>query len=179
MVAMGLLVIVFGINVASHIFGMKIMEKTNAKAAASDEARENLTRMMEEICSAKSVAVGTGSQSSFSEIAIDTAQQGAALQIYPTASTNVFIRYYLDATAKTLNRMTNGGSGAVVAAGIKNTIPFTAEDTVGNVVTNNQNNRVIGLSLQFQQLQYTNLIVGSNNFYTSYQVQTKMARRAF
>ena len=67
----------------------------------------------------------------------------------------------------------------MVAAGIKNTNLFTAEDAVGNVVSNNQNNCVIGLSLQFQQLQYTNLIVGSNNFYTSYQVQTKMARRAF
>jgi len=179
MVALGLLLIVFGGNVASHLFGMKIMEKTNAKAGASGEARENLTVLMAEICSAKSVAVGNGSQSWFSEISIDTAQKGAALQIYPTTNTNVFVRYYLDASAKTLNRMTNGGTGVAVATGIKNTDLFTAEDAVGSVVSNNQNNCVIGLSLQFQHLQHTNMPVGSNSFYTSYQVRTKIARRSF
>ena len=179
MVAMGLLLIVFGGMVASHLFGMKIMEKISAKAGASAEARENLNILLAEVGSAKSVAVGSGSQSSFSESAIDTAQQGAALQIYPTTSTNLFIRYYLDTAAKTLNRMTNGGTGVEVATGIKNTVPFTAEDVVGNIVTNNQHNSVIGLSLQFQQLQYTNMPVGSNNFYTSYQIRTKIARRSF
>ena len=81
MVATGLLLIVFGANMASHLFGMKIMEKINARAGASTEARENISTLMAEICSAKSVAVGNGSQSSFSEIAIDTPQIGAALQI--------------------------------------------------------------------------------------------------
>lgn len=179
MVATGLLLIVFGANMASHLFGMKIMEKINARAGASTEARRNISTLMAEICSAKSVAVGNGSQSSFSEIAIDAAQQGAALQIYPTTNTNTFVRYYLNAAAKTLNRMTNGGSGVVVAGGVKNTDLFAAEDALGNTVSNNQNNCVIGLNLQFQQLQYTNISVGSNSFYTSYQVRTKLARRAF
>jgi len=179
MVATGLLLIVFGANMASHLFGMKIMEKINARAGASTEARENISTLMAEICSAKSVAVGNGSQSSFSEIAIDTAQKGAALQIYSTTNTNTFVRYYLDAAAKTLNRMTNGGSGVVVASGVKNTDLFAAEDALGNTVSNNQNNCVIGLNLQFQQLQYTNISVGSNSFYTSYEVRTKLARRAF
>jgi hypothetical protein len=47
------------------------------------------------------------------------------------------------------------------------------------MVSNNQNNCALGLLLQFQQIQYTNLPVGSNNFYTSYQVRTRIARRAF
>lgn len=179
MVATGLLLIVFGANMASHLFGMKIMEKINARAGASTEARRNISTLMAEICSAKSVAVGNGSQSSFSAIAIDTAQRGAALQIYSTTNTNTFVRYYLNAATKTLNRMTNGGSGVVVAGGIKNTDLFAAEDALGNTVSNNQNNCVIGLKLQFQQLQYTNISVGSNNFYTSYEVRTKLARRAF
>lgn len=179
MVATGILLIVFGGNVASHLFGMKIMEKTNARAGASTEARENIRILMAEVCSAKSIAVGTGSVSAFTEFGMNVQQKGSALQIYPTTSTNVFVRYYLNATAKTLNRMTNGGTGGVVAGGIKNTDLFAAEDALGNVVSNNQNNCVIGLNLQFQHLQYTNLAVGSNSFYTSYQVQTKLARRAF
>jgi hypothetical protein len=178
-IAMGLVVIVFGGILASHLFGMKLMERSNAKAAASAEAWGNFNTLMAEICAAKSVAVGSGGQSSFSETAIDTAQKGPALQIYPTTDTNVFIRYYLSAAAKTLNRMTNGATPVVIASGIKNTEPFTAEDAIGNIVTNNQNNCAIGLALQFQQVQYTNLPVGTNSYYTSYQVRTKIARRPF
>ena len=179
MVATGILLIVFGGNVASHLFGMKIMEKINARAGASTDARKNIRTLMAEVCSAKSIAVGTGSQSAFTEFGMNVLQQGAALQIYPTTSTNAFIRYYLDSSAKTLNRMTNGGTGGVVAGGVKNTDLFTREDALGNIVSNNQNNCVIGLNLQFQYLQYTNMLVGSNSFYTSYQVRTKLARRAF
>jgi hypothetical protein len=179
MVATGILLIVFGGNVASHLFGMRIMEKTNARAGASTDARENIRTLMAEVCSAKNVAVGTGNQSAFTEFGMNVQQKGSALQVYPTANTNVFVRYYLDATAKTLNRMTNGGSGFVIASGIKNTDLFAAEDVLGNVVSNNQNNCVIGLNLQYQYLQYTNMSVGSNSFYTSYQVRTKIARRAF
>jgi len=179
MVATGILLIVFGGNVASHLFGMRIMEKTNARAGASTDAREYIRTLMAEVCSAKNVAVGTGNQSAFTEFGMNVQQKGSALQVYPTANTNVFVRYYLDATAKTLNRMTNGGSGLVIASGIKNTDLFAAEDVLGNVVSNNQNNCVIGLNLQYQYLQYTNMSVGSNSFYTSYQVRTKLARRAF
>lgn len=177
--ATGILIIVFGGNVASHLFGMKIMEKANARAGASTEARENIRILMAEVCSAKSVAVGTGSVSAFTEFGMNVQQKGAALQIYPTTSTNLYIRYFLNATAKSLSRMTNGGADAVVAMGIKNTDLFTAEDAIGNILSNNQNNCVIGLNLQFEHLQYTNMPVGSNNFYTSYQVRTKLARRAF
>ena len=179
MVATGILTIVFGGMVASHLFGMKIMEKTNARAGASTEARENIRTLMAEVCSAKNIAVGTGSQSAFTEFGMSVQQKGSALQLYPTTNTNIFVRYYLDSSAKTLNRMTNGASGLVVASGIKNTDLFAAEDVLGNVVSNNQNNCVIGLNLQFQYLQYTNMPVGSNSFYTSYQVRTKLARRGF
>lgn len=179
LVATGILLIVFGGNVASHLFGMKIMEKSNARAGASTDARENIRTLMAEVCSAKSIAVGTGSQSAFTESGMNVQQKGSALQIYPTTNTNVFVRYYLNSSAKTLNRMTNGASGLVVASGIKNTDLFAAEDVLGNIVSNNQNNCVIGLNLQFQHLQYTNMLVGSNSFYTSYQVRTKLARRAF
>jgi hypothetical protein len=179
MVATGLLVIVFGANVASHLFGMKIMEKVNARAGASGEARKNINTLMLEVCSAKSVVVGNGSAATFTAIANDVAQRGAALQIYPTTNTNVYVRYFLSASAKTFNRMTNGGTAVVVARGIKNTDLFAAEDALGNVVSNNLNNSVIGLNLQFQHLQYTNIPVSTGSFYTSYQVRTKLARRSF
>jgi hypothetical protein len=179
MVATVILLIVFGGNVASHLFGMKIMEKINARAGASAQARENIRTLLAEVCSAKNVAVGSGNQSSFTESGMNVQQKGSALQIYPTTNTNVFIRYYLNNSTKTLNRMTNGGSGVVIASGLKISDIFTAEDAAGNIVSNNQNNCVIGLLIKFENLLYTNILVGSGNFYTSYEVQTKLARRSF
>lgn len=180
MMAMGLLVIVLGGTVAGHLFGIRVMDRTNAKASASAEARRNLNALTEEICSAKNVVVGNGSQTSFSQAGMYVPQKGGALQIYPSTNTNVFIRYYLDSSAKTLTRMTNGAStGVIVANGIKNSDLFTAEDFAGNILSNNQNNCVIGLALQFCQVYSANQPVGTNDFYTSYQVRSKIARRPF
>jgi hypothetical protein len=43
---------------------------------------------------------------------------------------------------------------------ITNNIVFSAEDAVGNVLTNNDNNRVIALTLQFYQIQYPIIKIG-------------------
>jgi hypothetical protein len=180
MVAMTLLLIALGGAVASHLFGLGIMEKPSAKVGASAEARRNLSTLMSEVCSSQNAVVGNGTRNSFSEAGLDAPQKGTALQIYPSSDTNSFIRYFLDTAAKTLNRVTNGASAAaVVASGISNSDLFTAEDFAGNVVSNNQNNCAIGLTLQFSQVQNANWPVGPNAFYTSYQVRTKIARRVF
>ena len=177
--AMGLLVLLLGGAVASHIFGALLLEKNSAKATASAEARQNITTLMSEVCSAKNVLVGNGSSSSFSGAGADLPQQGNALQIYPSSDTNVFIRYFLDTTAMALTRMTNGGAAVTLASGISNSVLFTVEDLAGNVLTNNQNNSVIGLNLQFYQVQNANLLIGPTAEYSSYQVRSKFARRAF
>lgn len=180
MVAIGLLVILLGVTVATQLIGMRMLEKTDAKGSASTEARRNISRLLAEVCSAKNVLVGNGSETSFSEAGKDVPQQGVALQIYPSTDTNIFIRYFLNTVAKTLNRATNGGAASiVVASGIKNPILFTAENFAGNILTNTQNNSLIGVSLQFYQLQTAGLPVGPTNFYTSYQIQSKIAQRAF
>jgi hypothetical protein len=74
--------------------------------------------------------------------------------------------------------MLNGtNSFAVVANFITNSTIFSSEDAFGNVLTNNQNNRVIALKLQFYQMQYPIVRIGPGNYYDFYQLSTKTTRR--
>ena len=145
----------------------------------NDESRKALNLLTAEIRAAKSVRLGTGTLSSFSEVAINTAEQGNALQVYPTTDTNNFIRYFWDATDNTLKRTTNGSSAmTIVANSISNSLVFTAENYAGTVLTNNQNNCVIGLNLQIYQLDYPVTQIGPGKFYDTYRLHTKVTRRA-
>jgi hypothetical protein len=65
-----------------------------------------------------------------------------------------------------------------IAEFLTNTVLFTSEDFRGNPLTDNENNRVIGVSLQFYQIRYPITTVGPGGFFDYYQVQTKITRRA-
>ena len=64
-----------------------------------------------------------------------------------------------------------------MASYVTNSVVFTSEDYQGTILTNNQNNRVIGLTLQFYQIQYPVMKIGSNQMFDFYQVRTKVTRR--
>ena len=105
-------------------------------------------------------------------------QQGNALQIYPGTNTNTFVRYFWDSSSQSLRRTTKDPSDLItVAHSVSNAIVFTAEDYLGKVLTNNFNNRVIGIKLQFYELQYPRRALGPGNLYEFYQVNTKVTRR--
>ena len=65
-----------------------------------------------------------------------------------------------------------------MASAISNQVVFTAENHLGQVLTNNNNNRVIGLTLQFYQLQYPTINIGPGGLYDFYQLRTRITRRA-
>jgi hypothetical protein len=131
-----------------------------------------------DIRSAKRVRVGQGDLGSFKECSINTPQQGNAVEIYPTSQTNRFVRYYVDASDKMLKWTTNGAAAATVMAhSVSNLVVFTAEDFAGNVLTNNDNNQVIGLNLQFSQLFNSSMPVGPGNFLDYYQIRTRVTLR--
>lgn len=178
MVTMAVVLFLLAGVMSAHVFGLRLFELNKAKLGASDDARGAISHMLTEIRSAKLVRVGQGTASSFTEVAPNAPQRGGALQVYPTASTNVFVRYFLDGDQK-LKRVASGVAGAtVVAAAITNQTVFTAEDFSGTTLTNNENNRVIGLSLQFFQLQYPAVSIGPGSLYDFYQLRAKITRRA-
>ncbi len=77
-----------------------------------------------------------------------------------------------------LKRIPSGvASATVIASAISNQVVFTAEDFSGTILTNNANNRVIGLALQFFQLEYPTVSIGPGSLYDFYQLRTKITRR--
>jgi type II secretory pathway pseudopilin PulG len=163
----------------SQLFGMRMFNLTSARLAASDNARKVLNAVRYDVLSGKMLYVGNGSSAGFTNIPGNGLRQGNALQIHPTTDTNVFILYYLDPSTGALSRMTNGGTTVqVLASSLTNQIAFIAEDFEGNILANDQNNRVIRVVLDFYQWQSPVAQVGGGAGYEAYQLQTRITRRA-
>ncbi len=179
MVASALFSLVILGSVGANIFGLRMYGITKAKLGASDEAREAVSRLVNEVRGAKVVRVGNGSLSSFTPIPMGQAQAGNALQIFPTTNSTPFIRYFWDSTDTRFKRTSDGaGASVVVANFITNQIVFRAEDHLGNVMTNGQNNRVVNLKLEFYQIQYPIVNIGPGGLFDYYKLETRITRRA-
>jgi len=181
MIAMTVMIMTLAGVLAVQFYGMKLFELTKSKLGASDDARKAIDLLCTEIRSAKIIKIGSGGPGTvnFAECAPGTLQLGSAIQIYATTNTNFFIRYYWNSTTSQLERTMKGTAVFTpVANFITNSAVFASEDAFGNVLTNNQNNRVISMKLQFYQLQYPITRVGAGNYYDFYQLCTKTTRRA-
>lgn len=178
MTAMGLFSLVMIGVVYSHLFGMRMFNITATRLSASDDSRRVLNSVRDEVRSGKLLYVGNGSSTGFTHIALNSLHRGNALQIHPTTDTNVFIRYYLDTASQSLKRMTSSNSQVrVLAPYLTNQIAFIAEDFAGNTLTNDQNNRVIKMVLDFYQWEFPVARVGGGAFYDYYHLQTRITRR--
>jgi len=165
--------------VYTHVFGLKMATLTNSKLAATHDAREALNRVREEIRAGKFVYVGNGDEVSFTPAPANSPQEGNALQIYPAVGTNDFVRYFLDAATQSLRRKASSdGEVWEVAQYITNQTVFFAEDYRTNVLTSDQNNRVIRMTLEFFQWEFPVVRAGGDNYYESYRLQTRIAPRA-
>jgi len=180
MVASGIFLLAMLAILTIHLNGLYLSQFALSKIGASDEARDSISRMILEVRSAGTVMVGNGDETSFKEIPYGESQTGNALQIQPVkGDTNRWIRYFWDQDDERLKRAENdSAAGRVVANAITNRLLFTAEDFRGQVLTNNRNNRVIGVTLQFFQLQYPSIPIGPGSVYDFYQLRTKITRRA-
>ena len=179
MVASGLFMLAAAALLYSHLFGLRLFNVASAKLSASAAARLASSIVRNDVRSAKLLYVGTGDSGHFTNAPDGAARQGNALQIYPTTDTNNYVRYYLDASSQTLSRMRSGNSQIkLIAYHVTNTIPFDLEDFGGNVLTNDVNNRVVSMTLDFYQWEF--LITGprSGLGYDHFRLQTKATRRA-
>jgi Tfp pilus assembly protein PilW len=180
MVTMVVIMMVLAAVISCHLLGLRLFELTKAKLGASDDARHAIGLLISEIRSAKIVRVGSGDLDSFTAVGVNTPHRGNALEVYATTNTNFWVRYFLDSDKK-LKRATNGASTArVIASSISNSNQpvFSAEDFTGTPLLNNSRDYVIGLNLQFSQLQYPEVEIGPGQFYDYYQLQTRVTPRA-
>ena len=179
LVAMSILLLVVTAVISSHLLGLKMFNIAATRLSASAGARATLNHLRDEIRSSKTVYVGAGSELGFTNVLDNQPQQGNALQIFPTTSSNLFVRYYLDASRQQLERLATGDlQPQVIARFVTNEVVFQAEDCFGNVLTNHQNNRVVHLTLDFYQWEFPVARVGGGAFYDLYQLNTRITRRA-
>jgi len=164
------LLVVLGV-LTTHIFGLKMATVNQSKLVATQDAREALNNVRDDIRSGKIVYVGNGTANSFTRIPANSPQQGNSILIHQTLNTNRFIQYFVDFSDDTLKRRESGSEVAVIANFITNLIPFRAENYLGQVLTNDQNNRVIRMNLEFYQWEFP-------EEYDYYGLQTKVTRRA-
>jgi hypothetical protein len=154
MVASGLFsLVVLGV-IACHLAGLRYTLFIQPKLLNAQYNRQTMDRLIEEIRSANSVQVGTGTLSSFTAAGPYSAQVGNALQIYPTTNLSSYIYYFHDSSTLKVWRvpqgMTNGGTA--IALLVTNHWIFRMEDFSGNLLTNSQNNAVTGVTLQMLRL---------------------------
>jgi hypothetical protein len=90
--------------------------------------------------------------------------------------TNVWVRYFLDASSKTLRRTSSTEPTRIISNYITNTIIFQAEDHVGTVLTNYTNHRVVRMLLEYYQWEFPVAKVGGH--YDYFRLQTRVTRRA-
>lgn len=168
----------------SHLFGLKMYNISQAKLSAAYNARETLNRVRADVRSAKLLYVGninnpSASSPTFTHVTNLSAHIGNALEIHPTTATNAYIWYYWDSTTNCIIRRTNNSTyKEITAKYITNSMVFQAEDCHGNVLTNDSNNHVIRMLLQFYQWEFPVAKVGAGSYFDYYQLQTRIAIRA-
>jgi prepilin-type N-terminal cleavage/methylation domain-containing protein len=176
MIASAVFTLAIGGVIASHLYGMRMYEIAKAKLGVTYEARTTLMTLLTDVRSATEVNIGTGTATTFTEAANGALQQGNSIRIFPSTNQSQYIQYFKDSSGM-LKRYTNGmATPTVVVHSITNSVVFLAEDFRGNVLTNNQNNRVIHLFLEFYQVQYP-IVPIPGQLFEYYRWQTKMTRR--
>jgi prepilin-type N-terminal cleavage/methylation domain-containing protein len=170
----------------TYIFALNLHETDRIKLTATDEARKTLIRLVDEVRSANKVRIGNLNGTNFVPCTTNGLQFGNAIQIYPTNMSNLWLQYYYETNNISTNfsklvyiSYTNAWQPTLaIASSITNTLPvFTAEDSYGNVISNNLNVDVIGVCLQFRQLQYPLVNIGPTNYFQFYQLHTRITRR--
>jgi hypothetical protein len=182
MVSMGVFVTAMAALLSAHTIGLKQDQLVQSKLGASDESRKSFGKMAKEIRSATAHSIGNISGSSFTSIPPGYPQRGSAIQLIFTlyAVTNSTVTYYFDTSApdniKLCRRSSRPGETepTVVAQHLINSLTFSAEDYLGNIITDISDRRLIHFTLDFRQYQFPTTKVGSNYLYDRYTMDFRL-----
>ena len=148
--AMTVFLFVVGAIISANLFGLKMFQMTNTKLRVTQWARLTIGNLTDQIHDCNSVYVGNyTTNSGFVGFLVGETNQGNSLLIYPTADTNNYIMYFVNLADQTFRRTDQSSNSLVLADSVTNTLPFSAQDFSGTVLTNNNNNSVIHLILEF------------------------------
>lgn len=136
----------------ANLYGLKMFRITETTLNATDDARKAVAKMTDEIRTCKSTWIGNVRNGVFEALLDGERQQGTGLLIQPTTNLTNFVIYFVNPSDLTFRRTTSTpDTTKILAQSITNSVVFALHDYRGNVLTNNQNNRVIHLGLEFYQ----------------------------
>lgn len=183
LICVGIFAMLVAWMVSAQIYGMRVYSLAATKLVATAGARHAMDEIRDQIREANEVDIGNCASgwASFSYIT-NGAQQGNAVEIFPTTNSTPYLIYYLQTGGTNELMLYNSSVGTAVplASYVTNQVLFDAEDVWGNVLTNNVNNRVIRMTLQFSQWEYPVVRAGGTNLnsYDLYQLRMRATRRA-
>jgi len=153
MVSVAIFILLVAGVVSANLFGLRMFQVEETKLNASDQARKIVGVMMDEIHECQSFQVGTFTNGTFTGLPLGAPQIGPALIVYPTTNLTNYIMYFVNTADQKFRRATSvPGSTKVVAQWVTNASDlFRAQDYLGNVLTNMQDNTVLHLKLEFYQ----------------------------
>jgi hypothetical protein len=153
MVSAAIFMLLVGGIVSANLFGLRMFQIEGTKLNVSDEARKIVGVLMDEIHSCETFQIGTFTNGTFTGLPLGAPQIGPALIVYPTTSTTNFIMYFVNSGDQKFRRATSvPGSTRILAQSVTNASDlFRAQDYLGNLLTNMQNNTVLHLKLEFYQ----------------------------
>jgi type II secretory pathway pseudopilin PulG len=168
--------------VSLQIFGLRTYTLSATKLTATASATKVLNSIQDTVRSAQGVTVGTYSGGTFQTISSGSSQIGNAVIVYPTdlsngsgsLNTNIYKIFYADTAHTNLSMIDNNGMLTIEAHNMTNYYCFQAEDAFGNVLTQNNNHRVIRLTMAFSQWEFP---TAGGVAYDFYQLRTRITCR--
>ena len=176
LIAMTVFLLVVAGIITANLFGLKMFQVNVTKLNVTTWSRETVQKITAEVHACDTVYVGNITTNGVFEGLLDgETQQGTALLIYPTTNTNNnYIVYFINPSDETFRQTVatlSGTNTVILADSVTNTIAFSVQNFSGTVLTNNENNRVIHLTLEFNQP--ARFMLGADY----YKLETSMTRR--
>jgi hypothetical protein len=154
LIATSLFLLLLGGITAANVFGLRMFQLSETKLNAGDGARKSLRFLVDEVRQCKRTWVGSVSNGIFVAALDGQPQVGSALLVQPTANPTNFVCYYRNAADQSLRRLVGlASSTTVLAQMVTNAAVFESRDHFGKLLTNQQNNRVTHITLEFFQPQ--------------------------
>jgi len=181
--AMTILVLVFAAIISVNLWGLAMSQRSAIWLDTSDDTRHSMEMLHEDVRTAYTINVGTGSLAGFTNAGATNIQAGNALQLYASTNNNSWVLYYYDSTCNTLYRTnwngTSVGDFRMVSANpiTNDSFIFTMQDYLGNILSNATPYPVVAIYLSFTKLQNPQIVIEPGSPVDFYQINTKIAPR--
>jgi prepilin-type N-terminal cleavage/methylation domain-containing protein len=173
LIAITIFMVVVGGILAANLLGLRMMQANSNTLAATEWSRKTFGTITSEIHSCNIAYVGTITNGQFAGLLPGEPRIGTSLLIYPTTNSTNYILYYLNPADNTFRRTTDQNDTVTnLADSVTNLNIFTAQDYLGNTLSNNSVNQVIHVLLQIYQPEH---YLSAPDFY---QLETSVSPRA-